>query len=438
LDMLAESTELVNKALDDLKAATQMQAQRENFVNQLLTNTPEEADKLNQTFIRLQRNLSGGFNNAFNQRDARKAYNDTLRQTGNVREAIRAGNTVLANQRKETLGLMKDPGFRATIGLQMGMQNPNVSEAEITKKLNDMELQLMKQMAVESGMMNDPLVRQAIAAKEDPKADPIAKARAERYLEAVGLQSKATKEQPELKAIESTEALTASNAQLIQALDELKSVITAATGRDAAIEEGKVDAVGRPIVPMNNGAAPLAKGGVVYASAGRLINFEPKGTDTVPAMLSPGEFVINAQATAQHLPLLQAINDGHANIVSSGMSRGGVVYLESGGSVGNLRSVAQTIDPNIEGKTRQKREQEIYDQRFRQQNDRDPDWDGRLLGINTHTKQPVEMGIVDKESYRRSQEKNRFFQFAFGQSYVSPGDKSQFDSSNNIITDQDV
>lgn len=34
-----------------------------------------------------------------------------------------------------------------------------------------------------------------------------------------------------------------------------------------------------------------AKGGLIYASRGQWINFQPKGTDTVPAMLTPGEFV---------------------------------------------------------------------------------------------------------------------------------------------------
>ena len=34
-------------------------------------------------------------------------------------------------------------------------------------------------------------------------------------------------------------------------------------------------------------------GGMIYASQGQLVNFQPQGTDTVPAMLTPGEFVIN-------------------------------------------------------------------------------------------------------------------------------------------------
>ena len=64
-----------------------------------------------------------------------------------------------------------------------------------------------------------------------------------------------------------------------------------------------------------------AKGGMIYAARGQMINFEPKGTDTIPAMLTPGEFVINKAATAKNLPLLQSIN----------RNAGGVAYLQKGG-----------------------------------------------------------------------------------------------------------
>ena len=67
----------------------------------------------------------------------------------------------------------------------------------------------------------------------------------------------------------------------------------------------------------------LMKRGAIYASAGRLINFEPKGTDTVPAMLTPGEFVVNRAATQANLPLLQSINK----------ARGGLIYAENGGQM---------------------------------------------------------------------------------------------------------
>jgi hypothetical protein len=48
-------------------------------------------------------------------------------------------------------------------------------------------------------------------------------------------------------------------------------------------------------------AEPKASGGTV---------FRQRGTDTVPAMLTPGEFVVNAASTRKHLPLLRNINAG--------------------------------------------------------------------------------------------------------------------------------
>jgi hypothetical protein len=75
-----------------------------------------------------------------------------------------------------------------------------------------------------------------------------------------------------------------------------------------------------------HGAQQLSSGGNVYASKGSHINFQPKGTDTVPAMLTPGEFVVNRQSTQQNLPVLKAINSGtysHGDIVRN-LSRGGL------------------------------------------------------------------------------------------------------------------
>lgn len=71
------------------------------------------------------------------------------------------------------------------------------------------------------------------------------------------------------------------------------------------------------------GPSRMSQGGVVYASGGQLINFKPKGTDTVPAMLTPGEFVVNAKSSKRHRGLLESINK----------SRGGVAYMNQGGSI---------------------------------------------------------------------------------------------------------
>jgi hypothetical protein len=57
-------------------------------------------------------------------------------------------------------------------------------------------------------------------------------------------------------------------------------------------------------------AEPLARGGMVYAAGGGSI-FQPKGTDTVPAMLTPGEFVIKKSAVDKvGMAQLKAINNG--------------------------------------------------------------------------------------------------------------------------------
>lgn len=51
-------------------------------------------------------------------------------------------------------------------------------------------------------------------------------------------------------------------------------------------------------------------GGLIYAANGKLINFVPRGTDTVPAMLTPGEFVMRKQAVDTFgAAFMKSIND---------------------------------------------------------------------------------------------------------------------------------
>jgi TP901 family phage tail tape measure protein len=99
-------------------------------------------------------------------------------------------------------------------------------------------------------------------------------------------------------------------------------------------------------------AAGLARGGVVYADRGM---FVPRGTDTVPAMLTPGEFVVRREAVnrGNNLQLLHSINEGGN---AGGFARGGKVgyynnggrvqYKSGGGILGNIAS-AVGIDPSV-------------------------------------------------------------------------------------------
>jgi hypothetical protein len=85
-------------------------------------------------------------------------------------------------------------------------------------------------------------------------------------------------------------------------------------------------------------AVNKAKGGLIYRADGGAapVNWSPKGTDTVPAMLTPGEFVINRDSTQRYLPILEAINNGNNTTgqIVSYASRGGVInpkYFSGGG-----------------------------------------------------------------------------------------------------------
>jgi TP901 family phage tail tape measure protein len=101
---------------------------------------------------------------------------------------------------------------------------------------------------------------------------------------------------------------------------------TMARGR-AAAEEG--------LAAENKTAAEFkSRGGMIYASRGMFI---PRGTDTVPAMLTPGEFVVNRAAVQRdnNLQILQAMNSNSpaADAASAvGMAKGGMVqYFRDGG-----------------------------------------------------------------------------------------------------------
>lgn len=81
-------------------------------------------------------------------------------------------------------------------------------------------------------------------------------------------------------------------------------------------------------------AVTKARGGLIYANRGI---FVPRGTDTIPAMLTPGEFVVNRGAVQRgnNLQILQAMNGGAGVSNSSGgtamMAKGGYVrYLAKG------------------------------------------------------------------------------------------------------------
>jgi TP901 family phage tail tape measure protein len=87
--------------------------------------------------------------------------------------------------------------------------------------------------------------------------------------------------------------------------------------------------------PSDQGVALFRRGGTVYANNGM---FVPRGSDTIPAMLTPGEFVVRREAVnrGNNLQMLQAMNrgsnNGNSGSAIAGFARGGKVqYLKEGG-----------------------------------------------------------------------------------------------------------
>lgn len=96
-------------------------------------------------------------------------------------------------------------------------------------------------------------------------------------------------------------------------------------------------------------ANTMSRGGPVYASRGMFI---PRGTDTVPAMLTPGEYVINRSAVQRgnNLQILRAMNNGGGGGASSpgAMSGGGQVqYHNLGGIVDGISNAFAGVLPGL-------------------------------------------------------------------------------------------
>ena len=79
-------------------------------------------------------------------------------------------------------------------------------------------------------------------------------------------------------------------------------------------------------------------GGPIYYSSGSIVPGPNVNADVVPAMLTPGEFVVNREAAARNMPLLTAINKGYNNGGTVSFQRGhvGPQISGSGLSIPNL------------------------------------------------------------------------------------------------------
>ena len=98
------------------------------------------------------------------------------------------------------------------------------------------------------------------------------------------------------------------------AAEKLKTAITGATLTFDQTMLGAINDGIWQLVKLQGGEAEgMSLGGIVYASNGQMINFQKKGTDTVPAMLTPGEFVMSRYAVNNHgVDNMKALNNGES------------------------------------------------------------------------------------------------------------------------------
>jgi TP901 family phage tail tape measure protein len=144
--------------------------------------------------------------------------------------------------------------------------------------------------------------------------------------------------------------LDAANIQLQAAQKKADEAISNTRDREMAPQvnqSAESERASRDAEAASRGREPtmFRNGGTVYANRGI---FVPRGTDTVPAMLTPGEFVVRREAVnrGNNLQLLQAMNNGLSGSAgaSAGVqnfARGGKVQYLAGG--GLLNGIVQNI-----------------------------------------------------------------------------------------------
>ena len=275
LKNLADSSEAASNALSAIQAAQQRQSGKVSLIEKLVTSGPEELDSFNKALVRLQRTAGG----------------ENFYQT--------------ADQRKEILSVLND------ITPLMGS----------SQEANNFKANTLENLLKTSGIGLNPQFESIINSVRNPQADPAIKEATEAYKKAVDVQSEANNAMAKLSQYMSEKLIQDMSRALEEAINKTRVKFDDQSIKDIVNGIRSATTVVAPGAPVAR-----AEGGLIYAANGSYIDFQPKGTDTVPAMLTPGEFVVNRQSTSENLPLLQAINKSGGGKIS---------YFARGGSVDN-------------------------------------------------------------------------------------------------------
>jgi hypothetical protein len=288
LKQMADSTEMAEAAMNKIQ---EVQAKRQagmNLLEKVVTSDPGEVAKLNNSIARLSNNMAG------------------------------RTNLSTSEQRGEDLQTFN-------------MIAPLLGEGQ---KQNELRANVLESMLKESGQGVNPLFAQVLDSLRNPEEDPEMQEAIAYYKSSLAQQSQAN------MMLGQIQQLMAQNTAEIAAEKLAHSIQGVKLNFENQVLDDMRNGIWKLVELANNGkpAPGMRLGGVVYASEGQQINFQSKGTDTVPAMLTPGEFVVNKSATKNNLSLLKTINSGNYN------KGGRVSYYADGGLVVDKKWKARGMD----------------------------------------------------------------------------------------------
>jgi len=283
----------IQASIDDVATAMQdrlskVDSQRQagaGFAERLTTSTPDELRDINNTYNLLSNTLNGQIRTIQQSSAAQQAYQKVINDGGNAMEAMSAAQNAFATENKQAFAMFSDLIEVAGIDKQQA---------------NTMRADLLENMAKSQGMnmQNNPLFSRLVEnLRKAPEDDPEIKRLKTLYQQLQEAQAQALEANRKIVLEDSASLIKAAGEEVKKAIETAKISFNEQQLNDIGL------GLSRPGQVMGK-----SNGGIVYASTGKLINFQPKGTDTVPAMLTPGEFVVNARSTQENLPLLQAIN----------------------------------------------------------------------------------------------------------------------------------
>ena len=310
LESLANNSNLASSALNKIQKAQQDQAGKVGFIEKLVTSTPEQLKTLNNSFADLQRYISGQAVSIQQSTAAQKAYRKALRSGASPRDAQKEAQKAFADQRGNALSLLKEI-------------SPFLGD---NQQSNNLRAGALETMLRESGVGMNPMLSDVLDSLRNPTLDPATAKAIATYEKAIGIQAQANTQ------------LSILNTDLAGkiAKDSASAIKEALEGVTLKFDQQQIQDIVDGIRTAGRQPDTKAAGGIIYASQGAAVDFAPQGTDTVPAMLTPGEFVINRSATQKHRPILEAINNGY--------SKGGSVsYYAAGGYVAGSAAAADDI-----------------------------------------------------------------------------------------------